>query len=118
MSYTRSEHIVKWNQASDDWHCPTAENDLQPGGRFSYRMEARDGSAGFDFSGAFDEVTPNQSLSYTMDDGRKAYIQFNEGDQSAEVTITFDPEDQNSVELQREGWQAILQSFKRYTESQ
>lgn len=81
-------------------------------------MEARDGSASFDFSGTFDGISPNQSLSYTMDDGRKAYIRFSESDQSSEVTVTFDPEDQNPIELQREGWQAILQSFKRYTESQ
>jgi uncharacterized protein YndB with AHSA1/START domain len=111
-------HIVKWNSPSPDWHTPRAENDLRKGGRFSSRMEARDGSLGFDFSGTYDEVVPQERIAYTMDDGRKALILFEAADGATAITITFDPEDTNPVEMQRGGWQAILDSFKAYTENQ
>lgn len=111
------EHITNWNFASDDWHCPEVENDLIVGGKFRSRMEAKDGSFGFDFEGTYDEVIPQQKITYTMPDGRQATTLFeNHGDQT-QVTTTFDAESQNSVELQQQGWQAILDKFKKYVET-
>lgn len=115
--YTDPVHIVNWNAANDDWHCPEAENDLRPGGKMRSRMEAKDGSFGFDFEAIYDEVVPNEKLIYTMTDGRQATVDFAEVNGNTRVTIQFDAEDQNSAELQQQGWQAILNNFKRYTES-
>lgn len=115
--WTGTEHITKWNAASDDWHTPSAENDLRVGGKFSSRMEAKDGSMGFDFWGIYDEVKPNELIAYTMGDGRKARIVFAGQGNSMHVTITFEAENQNPVEMQRGGWQAILDSFKKYAEA-
>ena len=115
--WTRPEHIVKWNQASDDWHSPSAENNLVKGGKFKTRMEARDGSMGFDFVGTYDEVIPHRLIAYTMEDGRKVEISFVGDGESTVVEETFDPENENSRELQQQGWQAILNSFKHYTEN-
>lgn len=115
--YTEPEHITKWNFASDDWHCPSASNDLRAGGVYTARMEAKDGSFGFDFGATYDEVIPNEKLAYTIGDGRKVTVQFTEDGNETVVTITFEAENQNSVELQRNGWQAILNNFKKYTES-
>lgn len=110
------EHIMKWNSASPDWHTPKSENDLRVGGKFSARMEAKDGSFGFDFGGVYDEVVTNERIAYTMEDGRKTEITFiNHGD-TTEVIETFDAEGQNPVEMQQAGWQAILDNFKKYTE--
>lgn len=110
------EHIMKWNSASPDWHTPKSENDLRVGGKFSARMEAKDGSFGFDFGGIYDEVIANERIAYTMEDGRKTQITFiNHGD-STEVIETFDAEGQNPIEMQQAGWQAILDNFKKYTE--
>lgn len=115
--WTGPEHITKWNNASDDWHTPSATNDLRVGGKFTSRMEAKDGSMGFDFWGVYDDIKNNELVAYTMGDGRKAKIVFtNEGD-ATKITETFEAESENSVELQRGGWQAILDSFKKYTES-
>jgi uncharacterized protein YndB with AHSA1/START domain len=111
------EHITKWSYASDDWHTPTAKNDLKVGGKFTSRMEAKDGSAGFDFEGTYDEVKPNQKISYTMGDNRKVSVSFSSQGNSTKVSETFDPESQNSIEMQRGGWQAILDNFKKYAES-
>lgn len=111
------EHITKWNSASPDWHTPKSENDLRVGGRFTSRMEAKDGSFGFDFGGTYDEVIPHEKISYTMDDGRKTDIIFtNEGGQT-KVVETFDAEATNPIEMQQGGWQAILDNFKKYTET-
>jgi uncharacterized protein YndB with AHSA1/START domain len=115
--FTKPEHITKWNRASQDWHCPRAENDLRAGGRFTYRMEAKDGSEGFDFSGVYDDVVPQKKIAYTMDDSRKAEVLFEEMGNSTAITVVFDPESENPVELQKAGWQAILDSFKRYAET-
>lgn len=110
------EHITQWAFASDEWHCPAAENDLQIGGKFSTRMEAKDGSFGFEFGGIYDEVKTNELIAYTLGDGRKVKIEFiNQGD-FTKVIETFDPENQNSVEMQQAGWQAILDNFKKYAE--
>lgn len=115
--WTSPEHITKWNAASDDWHTPRAENDLRVGGRFLSRMEAKDGSFGFDFTGAYDEVEPLKRIAYTMEDGRRAIIDFNENQGVIEIITVFDAETQNSIDMQRAGWQAILDNFKRYAES-
>jgi len=115
--FTKPEHITKWNAASEDWHSPRAENDLRTGGKFLYRMEAKDGSEGFDFTGTYNQVVPHERIVYTMDDGRKAEVHFAvEGDQTR-VTTAFDPETMNTPEMQRSGWQAILDNFKKYVES-
>lgn len=110
-------HIVKWNSASPDWHSPKASNELEPGGSFSYRMEAKDGSFGFDFTGVFQKVIPNELLSYVLDDGREVEVIFFEKNDFTELIETFEAESSNSIELQKQGWQAILDNFKSYIES-
>jgi uncharacterized protein YndB with AHSA1/START domain len=110
-------HIKQWCSASPDWHVPGAENDLQTGGKFSTRMEAKDGSFGFDFGGVYDEVKTNELIAYTMGDGRKVNVNFSSEGNTTKVVETFDAEDQNPVEMQRAGWQAILDNFKNYTEA-
>lgn len=115
-SFTNPKHIVGWNNASDDWHTPRAENDARTGGNFNIRMEARDGSAGFDFGGVYDEVVPRKLIRYTMDDGRHVRVTFSEVDGGVEVSETFEAEDMNPLTLQRSGWQAILDNFKKYVE--
>ena len=116
--FTKPEHIIKWNNASDDWHTPRAENDLRTGGNFNYRMEAKDGSFGFDFGGVYDEVEPNQTIAYTLGDGRKVKIDFKNVDNGTKVVETFEAEGQNPVDMQRAGWQAILDNFKKHTEAE
>ena len=115
--WTNPEHITKWNFASDDWHCPTAENDLKVGGKLRSRMEAKDGSFGFDFEAIYDEIIDQKKITYTMTDGRKATTDFENLDGKTKVTTTFDAENENPVEMQKEGWQAILNNFKKYVES-
>ncbi|PGS48794.1 SRPBCC family protein [Bacillus sp. AFS041924] len=114
--WTEPTHIKKWNSASDDWHTPIAENDLRVGGEFRSRMEAKDGSFGFDFGGIYDQVEKYQVIAYTLGDGRKVNITFREKDNQTEVIETFDAESTNPVEFQQQGWQAILDNFKKYTE--
>lgn len=114
--WTKPEHITQWNNASDDWHTPRAENDLRVGGSFSSRMEAKDGSFGFDFGGIYDAVKNNEYIEYTLGDGRKVKINFTGNDNSTKVTESFEAEAVNPVEMQRGGWQAILDNFKKYTE--
>ena len=116
--WTGPEHITKWNHASDDWHCPRATNDVREGSTFVIRMEAKDGSAGFDFGGTYTEVVPEKRLAYTMGDGRKVLVLFEGKGNETQVTEEFEPEQENPVEMQRKGWQAILDTFKEYTESQ
>lgn len=115
--WTSPEHIVNWNNASDDWYTPKAENDLRTGGKFLSRMEAKDGSFGFDFEGIYDLVETHQTIEYTLPDGRKVAIQFLEKGNQTEVIETFDPENENPPELQQQGWQMILNNFKKYTEA-
>jgi len=115
--WTKPEHITKWNFASDDWHCPSAENDLRPGGKMKSRMEAKDGSFGFDFEAVYDEVIEQKKISYTMADGRKCTTTYEGLGDKTNVVTTFDAEDQNPVEMQKGGWQAILNNFKKYAES-
>ncbi|AEA45825.1 SRPBCC family protein [Fluviicola taffensis] len=111
------EHITQWNSASPDWHTPRSENDLRAGGKFTSRMEAKDGSFGFDFGGTYDEVIPHEKISYTMDDGRKTEITFIQEGSETKVIETFEAETQNPVEMQQGGWQAILDNFKKYVET-
>ena len=115
--WTAPEHITKWNHASDDWHSPFAENDLRVGGKFTARMEAKDGSMGFDFAGIYDEVKPHTRIAYTMGDGRRATVDFSSNGNDTKVSETFDADDTHSIELQKGGWQAILDNFKKYVES-
>src|SRR6185369_3376508 len=115
--WTGVDHITKWNSASEDWHTPRATNDLRTGGKFTSRMEAKDGSMGFDFGGTYSDVKPNQFIAYTMDDGRKVSVAFSSSNNITKVIETFEAETINSIELQRAGWQSILDNFKKYTES-
>lgn len=114
--WTKPEHITKWNFASPDWQCPRAENDLRVGGKYSARMEAKDGSFGFDFVATYDEVIDQKKISYTMEDGRGVVTEFQMDGDKTKVTTTFDAEETNPIEMQQQGWQAILNNFKSYTE--
>lgn len=115
-AWTKPEHITQWCAASADWHAPFAENDLSVGGKFVTTMAARDGSFSFDFGGIYDEVVEHQRIAYTMEDGRKVQIDFKASAEGTQIIETFDPENENPIELQRGGWQAILDNFKKYTE--
>jgi uncharacterized protein YndB with AHSA1/START domain len=115
--WTLPEHITKWSNASDDWHTPFAENDLKVGGKFLSRMEAKDGSFGFDFGGVYDDVKINQVIAYTIGDGRKVKINFSPNGDETKIVETFEAENTNSVEMQRGGWQSILDNFKKYAET-
>jgi uncharacterized protein YndB with AHSA1/START domain len=116
--WTKPEHITNWNFANDEWCCPTAENDLKPNEKFSWRMEAKDGSMGFDFEGTYVKVIEKELISYSMSDGRKVDIEFVQNGNEVKVSETFDAEGTNSDEQQRAGWQAILGNFKKYVESE
>jgi uncharacterized protein YndB with AHSA1/START domain len=112
--WTEPTHITKWNTASEEWHTPFAENDLQVGGKFLSRMEAKDGSFGFDFGGVYDDVRLNEGIAYTLEDGRKVTINFIRQGNETKVIETFDAENTNPIEMQEAGWQAILDNFKKY----
>lgn len=115
--YTDPKHIINWNFASDDWQCPTASNDMRIGGKYSARMEAKDGSFGFDFEAIYNEIKEGQNFTYAMPDDRQINVFFESLGNQTEITITFDAETENSVEMQKKGWQAILNNFKKYVES-
>lgn len=112
--WTYPEHIMNWNNASPDWHTPRAENDLKVGGKFLSRMEARDGSMGFDFKGIYQKVELHTCISYVLEDDRKVEITFTEHGGFTEVIETFEAEETNSIELQKAGWQSILDNFRKY----
>lgn len=114
--WTGTDHIIKWNCPSPEWHTPNADHELKPGGKFNYRMEARDGSMGFDFFGVFDKVEKNKLLTTTLGDGRKVEINFTSQGENTLVVQNFEAETENTIELQKTGWQAILDSFKKYVE--
>lgn len=116
-AYTTPVDITRWNFASDDWCCPSAEADLRVGGAYTARMEAKDGSFGFDFEAVYEEIEPNKAITLKMSDGRKASTTFETVDGGTRVTTVFDAEDQNSIEMQRDGWQAILNNFRDYVEN-
>ncbi|RZJ47000.1 MAG: activator of HSP90 ATPase [Chryseobacterium sp.] len=116
--FNTPEHIVKWNFARESWECPSSENDLRVGGKFKNRMEAKDGSFGFDFEGIYDEVMTNERIKYHLEDGRNVEVIFEKIDENTtKVTEIFDPEKQNSAEMQRDGWYAILNNFHKYVEN-
>lgn len=115
--WTNPDDIVKWNNASDDWHTTRAENDLKVGGKFLSRMEAKDGSMGFDFSGTYTTIKPNEIIEYTADDNRKVQVHFFDGDDKTTIIEVFEAENENPLEMQKSGWQSILNNFKKYTES-
>ena len=114
--YTKPEHITQWNFADTSWHCPTAENDLRVGGRYCARMEAKDGSAGFDFEAIYTEMIEGEQFTYEFG-GRIAIVKIHESGSQTEISVTFDAENENSIELQKGGWQAILNHFKNYAEA-
>ncbi|MHA7101211.1 SRPBCC family protein [Roseivirga pacifica] len=116
--YTNPEHITKWNFADDSWHCPSAENDLRVGGQMKSRMEAKDGSFGFDFEAIYDEVKENEKIVYHLEDGRSVDITFEEKGGSVFIKIVFDAENENPVEMQKAGWQAILDNYKKHAQAQ
>jgi uncharacterized protein YndB with AHSA1/START domain len=116
--YTEPEHVMKWNNASNDWHTPRAENDLKVGGKFLYRMEAKDGSSGFDFEGTYEQVKTDELIVYSLTDGRKVEVIFiKDNDARTKMATTFEAENANSIEMQHDGWQAILNNFKKYVET-
>ena len=116
--WTNTEHIIHWNFASPEWCCPKAENDVVPNGKFSWRMEAKDGSMGFDFTGTYMKIIKNQCITYLMSDGRGVRVDFLKNGDQVTVRETFEAEGSHSDEQQRAGWQAILDNFKNYLESQ
>ncbi|MER2996870.1 SRPBCC family protein [Pontibacter populi] len=116
--WTSPEHIVNWNFASDDWHCPFAKNDVRTGGKFSSTMASKDGKMSFDFGGEYDEVVDQKKLAFTMADGRQVIVSFEDmGNNTTKVTEAFDAENTHSDEMQRAGWQAIVNNFKKYVEA-
>lgn len=116
-SWTNPEHIVQWCQASDDWHAPYAENDLRLGGAFKTTMAAKDGSFSFDFGGIYSQVKPMELIEYQMEDGRHVSVYFAPESDGIKVVEKFEAESENPLEMQQGGWQAILDHFKKYTES-
>lgn len=114
--WTNPSDIIVWCTGHPDWHTPRAENDLTVGGKFVTRMEAKDGSMGFDFGGVYTVIEPMNRIEYAMDDGRKVIIVFTEKDGAVEIVESFDAETQNSEEMQRAGWQGILENFKNHVE--
>ncbi len=114
--WTNPHHITKWSYASDDWHTPWAKNHLKAGGSFSSRMEAKDGSMGFEFGGVYDVVTPHDYIEYTLEDERKLKITFTPEGNATKVVERFEAESENSIDMQKGGWQAILENFKKYVE--
>lgn len=115
--WNEPEHITKWCAASDDWHAPFAENDLRKDGKFKTTMAAKDGSFSFDFGGVYSKVEANKAIEYAMEDGREVKLTFESQGNDTKVIETFDPESQNPIDMQRGGWQAILDNFKKYTET-
>jgi uncharacterized protein YndB with AHSA1/START domain len=115
--WSEPEHITQWYQASDDWHAPYAENDLHKGGKFKTTMAAKDGSFSFDFEGIYTKVETNKVIEYVLGDGREVSITFSSQGKDTRVVESFHPENQNPIEMQKGGWQAILDNFKKYTEA-
>ncbi|SHK83887.1 Uncharacterized conserved protein YndB, AHSA1/START domain [Chitinophaga jiangningensis] len=115
--YNTPAHVVNWNNASEDWHTPHAENDLRVGGQFKYTMAAKDGSFSFDFGGEYTTVDQEKEIAYVLGDGRKVKVTFVPAGNGTTVTTQFEAESQNPVEMQQGGWQAILDNFKKYAEA-
>ena len=116
-AWTTPADITQWNAATPDWHCPAAELDLRAGGSFSYRMEARDGSMGFNFCGTFTQVVPQELIEFSLGDDRIVTVEFVAGDGAVTVRESFTAESEHAAEQQRQGWQAILDNFARHVEA-
>ena len=116
-AYSNSDDIKQWNNASPDWHSPRSEVDLREGGRFNTRMEAKDGSAGFDFQGTYTRVIPDELIEYRMDDGREVAVRFAEDPDGVRIRVAFDPDAEYPHEFQQQGWQGILDNFAKYAEA-
>lgn len=116
-AWSNPADIKQWNAAEDDWHTTRSTVDLREGGKFLSRMEAKDGSAGFDFEGTYTRIVPHRTIEYRMSDGREVVVEFIERSDGVVVRNTFDAETENSPELQRQGWQAILENFRRHVEA-
>ena len=117
QAFTNPTSVTEWNFASADWHCPRAQNDLREGGTFCYRMEARDGSVGFDFEGTFLELSPAATLRYSLGEGREVVVQFTRDGEQTLVSQSFTPDPTHSLEQQKAGWQSILENYKRHVEA-
>lgn len=115
--YTSPEHITKWNFADPSWHCPSASNDMKVGGKYAARMEAKDGSFGFDFEATYNEIVDGEKFTYTMPNGRQVTVVFKKDDGQTDVDVTFDPEEEHPLEFQKNGWQATLNNYKQYAEA-
>lgn len=115
--WTLPEHITQWNFAANSWECPSAVNHVKPGGNFSWRMAAKDGSMAFDYAGTYDAVTYRKAIDKTLGDGRKVHLSFEDNGETTTVTETFEPENINPLEMQRMGWLSILENFKKHTEN-
>lgn len=115
-AYTNPVHIVNWNFADPSWHCPSATNDMKVGGTYKARMEAKDSSFGFDFEAVYSQINMGKSFVYEFG-GRTSEVTFKDLGNATSVVVSFDPEEQNSIELQQQGWQAILNNFKKYAET-
>lgn len=115
--WTQPEHITQWNHASDDWHCPKATNDLKVGGKFNYTMASKDGTMSFDFEGEYSKVENHTRIEYHIVDGRKVIIDFDEVENGVQITESFEPENVHPEEMQQQGWQSILNNFKKYCEN-
>lgn len=115
--WNEPKHIIQWCAASDDWHTPKSENDLRVGGQLKSTMAARDGSMSFEFVGTYDKIVPNKLIEYTIADGRKVKIEFSATDNKIKLVESFEAEETNPVEMQRGGWQAILDNFKKHVET-
>jgi uncharacterized protein YndB with AHSA1/START domain len=115
--WTKPEHVMNWNFASNDWHCPKAENNLKVGEKFSYTMAAKNGEMSFDFEGEYTEIETHKLIKYKLEDDRKIIVLFEQNQDVVTITESFDPENENSLELQQNGWQAILDNYKKYIES-
>ncbi|WP_312190957.1 SRPBCC family protein [Sphingobacterium sp.] len=115
-AYNSAEDIMQWNHASDNWHCTSSINDLRIGGKFKNRMEAKDGSMGFDFEGTYTNLEPFKKIAYVMPDGRHVSINFESKKSATDIIVIFDAESENPIGMQRDGWQAILNNFKSYVE--
>lgn len=116
-AYNNPDDIKQWNSAQEDWHTTQSVVDLREGGRFRSRMEAKDGSVGFDFEGTYTRVVPHRTIEYRMEDGREAQVQFGEHPEGVQVKVTFDAETENPPEMQQQGWQAILDNFGQHVEA-
>ncbi len=115
--FSLPRHIMQWNNASDDWFTPSSENDFKEGGKFVNRMEAKDGSMGFDFTGTYQKIVQNEYIEYTITDGRSVKIKFMPEGEGTKITESFDAENSNPIDMQKKGWQSILENFKKYTEN-